>query len=640
MKKLLTSPTAFALIGGTFVNASGLTQLKDKIPAPYIEPGTPTAAQAEANKLNYKTVTLNETKDHQYFGKTANADATAIKQVLVDTNILSPNIVNDFSFDNTKILGYKINYSINFTVKNKTGLTASGTFDIKVNQPLQVSPTTLNPSTSKKETPIGPSNPKASTIGPSNPKAKTINPSKPIASEDAEDIANKLFGQTIKIDTYFWVGKDISNYQSQFNAAIVAQGVLTKDEVKYVTWAHLAITKADYFWQGGHFTVKKAGATATGVVTVNAANIDSAQDIADKLSGQTINLDPNYWFNKNIKNYSQQLKNVIQYQKLLTADELKYVSWGDLTLNQWDKEKNLYPNCDFTVTKNGQTATAHNISLKLSNLNEDAGTIANKFNQKTVYLDPSYWVGKNIINYATQFKQLLADQQIMNLEESRYVNLNSFAINQPIKYYDNNINVTKDNIGTTTSLTISVLPDTAQNIANKLSNKTVRFHQWKFWFNQDIASYNRKVDQMLVKQHLLTKDEAKDVKWNSLVINWYQKYSATASIMKDGQTWQIVNVTIDATLNPHFEALNLESVGIIFLKNYNWWLGKNLADYPEKIRPLLYPQGLIPNKSDAAWIYPPDLTISFLTSLYDHEPFWVIRNGQMWPGYLQVDLQI
>ena len=44
-------------------------------------------------------------------------------------------------------------------------------------------------------------------------------------NEDVEDIANKLFHKIIKIDPNFLLKKDIHSYQSQFNNAIVQQGI-------------------------------------------------------------------------------------------------------------------------------------------------------------------------------------------------------------------------------------------------------------------------------------------------------------------------------------------------------------------------------------------------------------------------------
>ena len=89
---------------------------------------------------------------------------------------------------------------------------------------------------------------------------------------------------------------------------------------------------------------------------------EDAQDISNKLVGKTIVLDPKFWVGKDIKNYKQQLDTAIVQQKILTQTEFQYLSWGDLTIDQARK----YPNCDFTVTKDGQTATTHNVTLDVN----------------------------------------------------------------------------------------------------------------------------------------------------------------------------------------------------------------------------------------------------------------------------------
>ena len=202
MKRLIVSLAVVVVTGGAAVNATSFTQLGDKIPAPYIGPGIPSKAQAEANKLDHKTVNLTENYPYEYVSKTAAQDAAAIKQVLVQKNVLSATEVKDFSFDNMKILDYAFTYNLSFTVKNPNGQTASGVFDVYLNS------------------------------APKKVKAKTIGPSQP--SKTAQDIANKLSNKTIKLDPGFWGTKNLINYPQQLRAAIVQQGLLTEDEAQYV----------------------------------------------------------------------------------------------------------------------------------------------------------------------------------------------------------------------------------------------------------------------------------------------------------------------------------------------------------------------------------------------------------------------
>ena len=101
--------------------------------------------------------------------------------------------------------------------------------------------------------------------------------------------------------------------------------------------------------------------------SISPPSSENSQDIANKLQGKTIVLDPKFWVGKDIKNYKEQLDNAIVSQNILTKEEVQYVSWGDVTFNQ----ARSYPNCDFTVSKDGETAVAHNIDLDVEDVNKE-----------------------------------------------------------------------------------------------------------------------------------------------------------------------------------------------------------------------------------------------------------------------------
>ena len=325
MKKILNSLATITLICGSITSMSALTAKNERIPAPYIEPAIPSKAQAEANKLDHKTVTLNETTEYEYADKTAAQDAAAIKEVLVNSNILSATEAKDFSFNNTKQLYFELNYNIGFSVTTPAKQTASGVFDIYINQPPKKIKASLIGPSNPKASLIGPSNPKASLIGPSNPKASLIGPSKLIASETAEDIANKLFHQTIKLDPNNWLGQNLATEQTAFNAAIVQLGILTAGEVKYVTWNSLQINVAGWYWNEG-FTVKKDGAIATGNVAINATTGETPAQIAAKLSKATIQFNYDWWNGKNLKDNWAQIPQIIANEHILTKAEASVVT--------------------------------------------------------------------------------------------------------------------------------------------------------------------------------------------------------------------------------------------------------------------------------------------------------------------------
>ena len=145
------------------------------------------------------------------------------------------------------------------------------------------------------------------------------------SNEDVEDIANKLFHKTIKLDPNVWIGKNLATKQAAFNAAIVKLGVLTADEVKYVTWNSLQIKAADWYWNEG-FTVKKDGATATGNVAINATTGETTAQIAAKLSKATIQFNYDWWNGKNLKDNWAQIPQIIANEHILTKAEASVVT--------------------------------------------------------------------------------------------------------------------------------------------------------------------------------------------------------------------------------------------------------------------------------------------------------------------------
>ena len=145
------------------------------------------------------------------------------------------------------------------------------------------------------------------------------------SNEDVEDIASKLFHKTIKLDPNTWLGKNLAADQAAVNAAIVQQGILTADEVQYVTWNSLQIKVAGWYWNEG-FTVKKDGATATGSVAINAATGETTAQIAAKLSKATLQFNYDWWNGKNLKDNWAQISQIIANEHLLTKAETSVVT--------------------------------------------------------------------------------------------------------------------------------------------------------------------------------------------------------------------------------------------------------------------------------------------------------------------------
>lgn len=222
-------------------------------------------------------------------------------------------------------------------------------------------------------------------------------------NEDAEDIANKLWNKTIKIDPNVFLNKNLHTDREAFNTAIVKQGILTKAEAQYVSWANLNINIAGWYWNKGAFTVSKDGATMTGHVTIDADNGESPKQIAQKVAtAKNIKFNFNYWNNKAIQEYLPIFREILVNEQVLTKAEASVVAGLQHST---------------TITKAGQitfaiivndnnTSFDANINVNVLDDGSDASQIANsinglklglKLNTARMYADTSY-VTRNIVN--------------------------------------------------------------------------------------------------------------------------------------------------------------------------------------------------------------------------------------------------
>lgn len=147
----------------------------------------------------------------------------------------------------------------------------------------------------------------------------------PTISEDVEDIANKLWNKAIKIDPNFWLNKNIQNYPTQLNATIVKDGLLTQDEVQYVSWSDYTVSQAIMAKDPAHFTIKKDGASATGNVILDASTGETTKQIATKIIQAHIRLNYAYW---NEKTFTQDLslaRSILVNEHILTKAEASVV---------------------------------------------------------------------------------------------------------------------------------------------------------------------------------------------------------------------------------------------------------------------------------------------------------------------------
>ena len=372
---------------GSATSATAATQQNGKIPAPYIDPAIPSKAQQEANQINYDRVTLNDTATTSYLNTTAEQDKTVIEQQLEQNQELDPKTAGDFTFDNTTPLQWYVKNRISYYTQASDGSKGRGVLDIYVN------PYSPEPTPAKKASTLTPSDPKASKIDPSNPKASIIGPSTK-KKEDAEDIANKLFNKTIKLDPNFWLGKNIKDNQTQFKDAVVKDGILTQDEIQYVTWGNVNINIAGYFVNKLTFSVVKNGATATGSSTIDADSGLTTAQIAAKLTKASIYFNYTYWNKKTLQDNFALIQSILVNENILTKAEVSVVVGlaSPVTINKAgiidvifkidDNKTNTQANTKINVHNDGQTAQQvistirHEITLKTNTIGSYADNAA------------------------------------------------------------------------------------------------------------------------------------------------------------------------------------------------------------------------------------------------------------------------
>ena len=237
--------------------------------------------------------------------------------------------------------------------------------------------------------------PRTGFVGATNPTT---------TNEDAEDIAGKLWNQTVKIDPNVWLNKDIKTAQADFNKAIVADGILTADEVQYVSWGDLTINEAGWFKNKGDFTVSKDGSVATGTVSVNASTGETTQQIAAKISKATnVKLNYNYWNNKATQSELPTLRDVLVNDHILTKAEASVITSVNATTIT--KAGQITLNLNANDYKTSSNATLH---ADVVDDGDSAVQIANslngygfglKPNTFGLYADASYVV-KNFVDLA------------------------------------------------------------------------------------------------------------------------------------------------------------------------------------------------------------------------------------------------
>ena len=208
------------------------------------------------------------------------------------------------------------------------------------------------------------------------------------SNTEADDIAKKLQGKTIKLDPNYWLGKNINDYTVPLDNIVVKQGILTDDEVQFVHWSNLTINIAGWYWTVG-FTVW-VGGHASGTICLDADSGETTAQIAAKLQSKPIQLNYNYWNNKDLKTNLTDLRSIIVNEGILNkieASEITGLSGGDdyYTVNYNWVGEDYYIN--YIVNDNNTVSgTPDNPGVQVLNDGKDAQQLANQISGQEVML--------------------------------------------------------------------------------------------------------------------------------------------------------------------------------------------------------------------------------------------------------------
>ena len=134
--------------------------------------------------------------------------------------------------------------------------------------------------------------------------------------------------------------------------------------------------------------------------------------------------------------------------------------------------------------------------------------------------------------------------------------------------------------------------ESAEQIATKLRKHTIKLDP-TVWLGRHTQNYENELNALVVKQGVLTQDEAQYVTWSNVnltVAGWYWTVNFTVTVggasvtdnacldMDSGET----TAQIGAKLKQHPVRLN-----------YNWWSGKNLLDYLPEFKNIIVNEGIL-----------------------------------------------
>ena len=152
---------------------------------------------------------------------------------------------------------------------------------------------------------------------------------------------------------------------------------------------------------------------------------------------------------------------------------------------------------------------ANNHSVAQKTTNEDAEDIASKLWNKTVKIDPNFWLNKDIKSDQTDFNKQLIQQGIITQDEAHYVSWASFNISKAGWFANKGtFTVKKDGATATGHVTVDATGgETISVIADKINKANVRFNL-NYWNQKAVGSYLSQLQAILANEKIVTKAEA------------------------------------------------------------------------------------------------------------------------------------
>ena len=277
------------------------------------------------------------------------------------------------------------------------------------------------------------------------------------------------------------------------------------------------------------------------------ATNEDAEDIASKLWNKTIKIDPNAFLGKDIKTAQAQFNEVVVKEQILTQDEVKYVSWGDLKINaaRWYNNQ-----AHFSVKKDGAVCTGSDTVD--ASINETTAQIAAKLNNKDINLNLSYWNNKQITPNLNEIKNIIANEKLLTKAEASLITKTTNPITikgwsyVPVSFvfYDGKTTATANNH-------FSVNDDgvDASQIAGEINNKYFGLKTNSIGQYADSNYITNNWENLISNNYGVNDQDAADTYLPHLKLQADNK-NVPVQILKDGQT-AIAHVELQCKTTPY-----------------------------------------------------------------------------------------